>query len=109
MAELLRHRWPGNVRELRNYVQATVAMDEPAELRDAALGSEADELRRSFSSLTALPYADARNRLIQAFEREYVERLLERAHDNVAQAARDAGMARSHLNELLRRHKVRST
>jgi DNA-binding NtrC family response regulator len=107
MAELLRHRWPGNVRELRNYVQATVAMGEPAELRDAATSSGADELKHGFSSLVALPYGDARNRLLSAFEREYVERLLERSHDNVAQAARDAGMARSHLNELLRRHKVR--
>jgi DNA-binding NtrC family response regulator len=107
MAQLLRHRWPGNVRELRNYVQATVAMGEPAELRDDAMSPEKDELRRALSPLLEGPYGDARNRLLQTFERQYIERLMERAHDNVAQAARDAGMARSHLNDLLRRHKVR--
>jgi transcriptional regulator with AAA-type ATPase domain len=107
MQRLLRYRWPGNVRELRNYVQATIAMGEPAELRDDMARSENDALRRGLSPLLDLTYGEARSRAIGAFERQYLERLLERTHGNVAQAAREAGMARSHLNELLRRHKTR--
>jgi DNA-binding NtrC family response regulator len=107
MARLLVHRWPGNVRELRNYVQATVAMGEPAELRDEPGPSNTEELRRGLAPFLDEAYGDARNRLLAEFERAYLERLLERTRDNVAQAARDAKMARSHLNDLLRRHKIR--
>jgi DNA-binding NtrC family response regulator len=109
MARLLRHHWPGNVRELKNYVQATVAMGEPAELRDDAgvAPTGGEDLRKGLAPLLDEPYGDARNRLLAEFERSYLERLMERAHGNVAQAARDAKIARSHLNELLRRHKIR--
>jgi DNA-binding NtrC family response regulator len=107
MARLLRHRWPGNVRELKNYVQATIAMGEPAELRDDLGVDTNDELRRGMSPLLGRPYGEARSRLLAEFEHLYLERLVERTHDNVAQAAREAGMARSHLNDLLRRHKIR--
>jgi DNA-binding NtrC family response regulator len=107
LARLLRHPWPGNVRELRNYVQAAIAMGEPIELGSDASGAAPEELERALAPLLGRPYADARNRLLNAFERKYVEHLLQANHGNVAQAAREAGMARSHLNELLRRHGIR--
>ncbi len=50
---------------------------------------------------------EARSRLLADFEAHYLEQLLERNHGNVARAARAAEMARSHLNDLLRRHKLR--
>ncbi len=108
MAGLAKHRWPGNVRELRNYVQATLAMGEPAALRDAD-ETEAPTVDTSvaFERLTELPYAEARRALLGEFETFYVTKLLERTHGNVAKAAREAEMARSHLNELLRRHALR--
>jgi DNA-binding NtrC family response regulator len=109
MAELLRYRWPGNVRELRNFVQATVAMGEaPLPIgEDVASEPEVDALRRGFTGLLDKPYGDARNAVVREFELHYVEQLMKRANGNVAQAARDAHMARSNLNELLRRHRIR--
>jgi transcriptional regulator with GAF, ATPase, and Fis domain len=44
---------------------------------------------------------------IDAFERAYVTSLLARSDDNVAQAARDAGVNRAYLHRLLRRHGLR--
>ena len=63
--------------------------------------------RAIFASYSKLAYGEARAQLLQAFEKAYLEALLERTQGNVAQAARDSHMARSHLNELLRRHGIR--
>jgi DNA-binding NtrC family response regulator len=108
MARLARHRWPGNVRELRNYVQATLAMGEPVALHDdRASEGDGGDIAAVLSRFTDLPYGEARRILVTEFEAQYVKRLLERSHGNVAKAAREAEMARSHLNELMRRHGVR--
>ena len=54
-----------------------------------------------------MPYEVARRQAIDAFERAYVTSLLARSGDNVAQAARDAGVNRAYLHRLLRRHGLR--
>ena len=107
MAQLLQYRWPGNVRELKNYVQATVAMGEAQLLDPTHPLHEPEGLRSALAGFLDRPYGEARGLLVQEFELYYLEHLMKRANGNVAQAARDAQMARSHLNELLRRHKVR--
>jgi DNA-binding NtrC family response regulator len=110
MDVLRRHRWPGNVRELRNFVQGTLAMGEPVELRgDEATLEPGADLSGLLSRLGDLPYGEARSRLLGEFEALYLQRLLDRNEGNVARAARAAEMARSHLNELLRRHKLRGS
>jgi DNA-binding NtrC family response regulator len=106
LAELSRYHWPGNVRELKNYVQATLAMGEASLLPEPATG-ELSLPRAIFASYSKLAYGEARAQLLQTFEKAYLEALLERTQGNVAQAARDSHMARSHLNELLRRHGIR--
>jgi len=102
MRALATHRWPGNVRELRNLVEAALAMGEPPPL-DAAPPPGADPIER----VLALGYRDARQRLLHEFEARYLAALFERADRNVSRAAREAGMDRSHLLELLQRHKLR--
>ncbi len=113
MAHLALHRWPGNVRELRNWVEATVAMGEAPPLDDS-LGPPgiAEPATTSGASvplapLLLLPYKDARAALLEQFEAAYLPEALERADGNVSQAARDCGMDRSHLWDLLRRHGLR--
>jgi len=96
------HDWPGNVRELRNFVAGTVVLGAPpTPLSEAAPGTDVA------AALLELPFRDAKARLVEDFERRYLERALQRADGNMRQAARDAKMNRSYLMELLRRHGFR--
>jgi DNA-binding NtrC family response regulator len=101
MIDLAQHHWAGNVRELRNVVEATVAMGETP-----ALASASDKPTGANESLDQ-PYKEARARVLAEFERAYLERLLARAGKNVSRAAREAGLDRTHLGQLLARHKLR--
>jgi DNA-binding NtrC family response regulator len=97
MDALARLHFAGNVRELRNLVEAAVAMGEPPQMDGPVVerggAAPAGEL--------ALPYKEARARLLDDFEGRYLDALLARAGGNVSQAARLAQMTRSHLSELL--------
>jgi len=106
---LLGHGWPGNVRELRNVVERALALSPGA----ATLG----DLRWSLAlaptaqseplSLRAdLPYADAKERLLDAFEQRYLRDLWARTDGNLSEAARISGVDRKHLRMLLRRQKI---
>ncbi len=50
-----------------------------------------------------LPYKQAREKVLQRFEREYVIALLLRHRNNVSEAARAAGIDRTWLHRLIRR------
>jgi DNA-binding NtrC family response regulator len=83
--------WPGNVRELRNAVARLVA------LGDAAAPTRADPIDPhcpAFKDLFHLPIGVARERLIAAFEREYVAQVLERHGGDIESAAAASGIAR---------------
>jgi len=96
-ATLASHPWAGNVRELRNYIERCVALETqlplgPAQPDDAlALADPRQPLRV------------VRDRWGRLMERTYLARLLELHHDNVAAAARAAGVDRVHLHRLLSR------
>ena len=54
-----------------------------------------------------MPYKEARTRVLDDFERRYLERLIDRSKHNVSAAARQARMDRSYLLKLLQRHGLR--
>ena len=98
------YTWPGNVRELRNMVEATVAMGEaPPLMPSTAPGQQGADL----SQVLPKPYKEARALVLHEFEKHYLAHWLERCEGNVARAAREAKMDRSHLFQLLRRHNLR--
>ena len=93
--------WPGNVRELRNHLEQCVVFEE-RRLPGAPAGPH------PASQVDArLPYEVARRSALDQFERDYVVGLLARTGDNVARAAREAGLNRAYLHRLLRRHGLR--
>jgi DNA-binding NtrC family response regulator len=51
-----------------------------------------------------LPFKEAKEKLQDAFEREYLKRLLKRAEGGIAGAARLAGIDRKYLYKLLEKH-----
>jgi len=110
---LARYRWPGNVRQLRNYLERRVALGEsilppsdttPPPAVPAAAGEEDRELPRIALDQ---PLRVAREEWNNLFEARYLDALLVRHSNNVAAAARAAGVNRVHLYRLLWKHGLR--
>ena len=93
--------WPGNVRELRNHLAQCAVFGECIPPNALAPARPSDDIDASQS------YELARRQAIDAFERTYLMRLLERAQGNVAAAARSAGVNRGYLYRMLGRHGLR--
>jgi transcriptional regulator with GAF, ATPase, and Fis domain len=99
LARFAEYAWPGNVRELRNAVARIVALGDtvqhsrwPAQSPPPSMGGQnGDWLDTILAANGAFPIA--RRKVLDEFERRYVERILA-AHDgNVSQAARASGLA----------------
>ena len=98
---MLAYAWPGNVRELRNAIERAVHLG-----AEHAIPMVASERRVVDTSADApdLPFKEAKEQIIVAFERAYVERLIGRHDGNISAAARDAGIDRNYLYRLLKKH-----
>jgi DNA-binding NtrC family response regulator len=99
----LSHAWPGNVRELRNAVERSLALQGDGLSGGLLLFPDA-ERPGGLGADYHLPFKEAKERLLAAFEREYLERLLARSSGGIAGAAREAGIDRKHLYSLLEKH-----
>jgi DNA-binding NtrC family response regulator len=102
---LERHPWPGNVRELRNVVERSL-LGLRVEL--ASGSSHAKRVQRESEELRELPFKEAKDRLFEAFTREYFETLLERCGRNVSKMARVAGIARPYAHRLVKKYGLKS-
>jgi DNA-binding NtrC family response regulator len=100
--------WPGNVRELRNVIDRALALSPGAndfsELRIPG-GTEAEN--EGLSVRSDLPYSEAKDALLHAFERSYLADAFARNESNIAQTARAIGLDRKHLATLLKKHGLR--
>ncbi|HSS39626.1 MAG TPA: sigma 54-interacting transcriptional regulator [Polyangia bacterium] len=106
MSRLQRHSWLGNVRELRNVIERACALSHGTRLEiDEAL--EERPGRRSGAADIDLPFKAAKARVVDDFERGYIDALLKRHQGNLSAAARAAEIDRKHLRELLRKHGLR--
>ncbi len=94
--------WPGNVRELRNLCERAALMgwDSVAPLLGPATPA-AGPLAAAAAEF-GLPLLDARARLVERFEREYLTRLLREHRGKVGEVARAAGIAERNLYEKLK-------
>ncbi len=113
LQQLIRYSWPGNVRELRNVLERAWALAprhggrvrfEELIFNLASNRTEPATLGFSFPGVDSpLPYKEAKAQLLAQFDDEYVQALMRRHDGNVSRAAREAGISRKHLYELLRR------
>jgi len=113
LALLVRYSWPGNVRELINVIERAVLLalggtievsDLPEEIRREAAGRapEPGPAEQQPSDLLELPWLEARERLIDEFERRYFDQLLTRFAGRIGDAARHAGIAPRSLHERMK-------
>jgi DNA-binding NtrC family response regulator len=99
------HDWPGNVRELRNVLERALVLSRGAQGFEALrLSLQPQGTGPEVPLRTDLPFAEAKQALVEAFERHYLRDVLARAGGNLSEAARQAGVDRKHLRALARRH-----
>ncbi|EHR71182.1 sigma-54 interacting regulator [Burkholderiales bacterium JOSHI_001] len=101
------HSWPGNVRELDNLVRRALLLSDEALLRLCPAAVQAAPelpLRDDDDEAPCTRFNDARDRAMQSFERQYLEKLMRVAAGNVTHAARLAGKERRLLGRMLKKH-----
>jgi two-component system response regulator HydG len=98
-ARMVSYPWPGNVRELENGIARGVVLENMDVIvpRTGPAREAEDELLGDMQGLLSLPYRDAKRRVLERFERFYLLALMERAEQNVSQAAREARMDRKNF------------
>ena len=98
-----RESWPGNVRELRNTIARHIALGDlapPTEEPPANAADVIDEVIRA-----GLPFVRAREKVMDDFQRRYLEHVLAEAGGDTAKAAAHSGIARRYFNLLRARLK----
>ena len=113
MSNLKSHTWSGNVRELQHVIERAVALatedivrpqDLPDQLWKEGHSSESDS-SGEVSHLN-LPFKEAKESTIEAFERKYIISLLTKHRGNISRAAEGSGIDRRSIHRLLAKHGI---
>ena len=110
LTRLERYAWPGNVRELRNVLERAWTLAGPggAPFRELRLWMPgvAEAAPAAGAVDTSLPFKDAKERWLDAFERRYLDGVFAAHGGNISRAANHAGINRRHFRNLLRKHGI---
>ena len=96
--------WPANVRELKSAVLARLTQGELAAVHKSAPAPAAGDLLAAVLE-EDLPFPRARERIVQEFERRYVERALAKHGGNVSKAAVASGIAHRYFQLIRARNR----
>jgi DNA-binding NtrC family response regulator len=106
-AAILAYPWPGNVRELRNALERAVVLadGERIEVTDlpAQIAQRSAALPAAEAVASDVPFMQARERAVDAFDRAYLTAALEKHDGNVSATARFLGVHRQSLQKMLKR------
>ncbi|OQX09379.1 MAG: hypothetical protein BWK76_22260 [Desulfobulbaceae bacterium A2] len=104
---LASYPWPGNIRELKNLVERAYILEHGAELTAASFPAELfrpDGSRSSIRPRPGVTLAHARDRAIQAVEREYLTQVLAMHHGRIDLSAAHAGITTRQLHKLMKKY-----
>ena len=106
---LMNYAWPGNIRQLEHAIlrAAQLAAGTAVELEDLDLpGVTADLARDASPENDDVSFTVLKRRTIEAFERQYLTRLMEQCRGNVTHVARKAQRERRDVGKLLKKYHI---
>ena len=107
MEKLLNYSWPGNVRELKNVIEYAVAMSQTDTIPHELILTTQKPIKKESPLVDPeglKPLKEAK----QAFEKEYLIKLLRVSRGNISQAAKLAGKYRADFYELLKKYHLKA-
>jgi len=109
---LLTYQWPGNVRELEHIIERAIALTNQKiiQLSDLPENMVPSSTRTHLSSSLdkELSYSEAKRRLIEHFDKDFVTHHLKKAKGNVSRAARQMGIQRTSLQRLMKKYALQT-
>lgn len=109
---LYRYPWPGNVRELANVMERACSFVVGNIIKRADLEfifsemEDREELTDRMRVDPNLPFKEAKQQVVEVFEKEYLEELLKKHNYNLSKAAREAKVDRKHIRNLLKKYGI---
>jgi transcriptional regulator with GAF, ATPase, and Fis domain len=97
---LLNATWPGNVREMKNVIEASAVLASEPEIH--AIDLRLNQQYSPAEITTTITFKDAKQQVVDAFERDFITRALQRHQGNVTKAATEIGMLRQQLQQKIR-------
>ncbi len=98
--------WPGNVRELMNVLSHVLTFSEGEEILPDHLPPRVQGQQNE----TAVPineyvsFKEAKEQLLEKFERQYIGSVLQRCEGNISRAARESGLHRKSIERLVKKY-----
>ena len=119
LTHLQSYHWPGNVRELEHVIARAIILEQKDEITLSSLPEFSMENptaqnqssgERGMSLLASeyfyLPFREAKTKLIEQFEYNYLQMLIERANYNLSEASRLSQVDRSNLRRMLKKYEL---
>ncbi len=110
---LTRYQWPGNVRELANILERIAPLVDGNAITGQHVSYTFQEMERDDEEATermsvdmGLPFKEAKQKIVEQFEKDYLSSLLRRNHYNISKTAREAGVDRKHIRNLLKKYGI---
>jgi len=101
--ELRVYSWPGNVRELQNAMQRALIISQGNQIFPHHIFLTGNESRELSSQAETLSYEEAKQAVVERFQRQFLLRVLDMTHGNVTQAADACGLTRVAVQKMMRR------
>jgi len=108
LSMLMGYGWPGNVRELMNVLSHVLTFSEGEEILPAHLPPRirGQDRQGPLPFNEHLSFKDAKEQLLENFEREYVTSVLARCEGNLSRAARESGLHRKSIERLVKKYQL---
>jgi DNA-binding NtrC family response regulator len=108
MSVLMAYSWPGNIRELMNVISHVLTFSESGDIDVQHLPArvQGQQVEQPLPFNEHLSFKDAKEQLLENFEREYLMQVLKRCDGNISRAARESGLHRKSIERLVKKYSL---
>jgi DNA-binding NtrC family response regulator len=106
LSVLMAYPWPGNIRELMNVLSHVLTFSDGEEIDVTHLPArvQGQQKEQPLPFNEHLSFKDAKEQLLENFEREYITQVLRRCDGNISRAARESGLHRKSIERLVKKY-----
>ena len=106
----MRQSWEGNVRQMENTIMQGILFSSGEEIKpgDVNLGEGRTAERPTEPVDNHLPYRAAKEKKLKEFNHSFIGHLLEVNNGNVSRTARQCGLERQALQQIMRRYEIKA-